>query len=121
MEKVTVMRAPQIMWYSSKLGVTYEVVSYDQSYEAYLVRTPNGDRYIYKCDCEDVDIKTDLTFHEEAFLMFLKMRDSNIKRISITGGDGLMFTLTDKMMPALKHELKQVFKEVVEKYSSLIK
>jgi hypothetical protein len=121
MERVTVMRAPQIMWYSSKLGVSYEVVSYDQSYEAYLVKTPNGDRYIYKCDCEDIDIKTDLTFHEEAFLMFLKMRNSEIKRISVTGSDGLTFTLTDKMMPALKHELKQVFSEAVEKYSSLIK
>lgn len=53
MNKVIVKRGPAGHWYSSKVGQSFNVIGYDDSYEAYLVEVPGyAGRFIYKQDCE---------------------------------------------------------------------
>ena len=111
---ITVYNAPKSHWYSSMVGAQFEVVEYNESYEAYLVKDKDGnDRYVYRRDCEPRDLKSELTLVEQALLNLSDGKRINKVRFEFENGKAV--TLTRNTMPHFVHEFEQMLKELKRK------
>lgn len=93
--RVIVKRGPSGHWYSNKVGQSFNVLGYDDSYEAYLVEVPGyAGRFIYKQDCYDVSTTFDADFTlspkitdsvvEEVIQMFRERSEAGIRKYGTT-------------------------------------
>ena len=108
---ITIYNAPKSHWYTSMIGAQFEVIDYNNSYQAYLVKDENGkDRYVYKRDCEPIDLKSELTIVEQALISLSNGNRIEKMRFEFENGKGI--TLTRNTMPHFVHEFEQMLKEL---------
>lgn len=69
------------MWYSNSVGKVFDVIGYDEVYEAYLVDMPKyTGRFIYAIDCEEIPDNVSTTF-EVDFTLSPKITDSVVDEV----------------------------------------